>query len=128
MVRNNRFFLDTHVFIWWMEENKRLSNDIWDLLYSPQNLIFLSVASVWEVIIKKAKGKLNLPKDIEGGIIASGFTVLPIQIPHVLAVEKLPFHHKDPIDRLLVAQAMVENLTILTDDKKFGKYRVETFN
>lgn len=128
MVKNNHLLLDTHIFIWWMEKNKRLSKEVLDLLNTPQNQIFLSIASVWEMVIKKGKKKLKLPKDIEGGVKASDFTILPIEIAHVLAIEKLPMYHQDPFDRLLIAQAMVENLTILTDDKKFEKYQVKIFN
>lgn len=117
-----RYLLDTHIFIWWMEKNRRLPKDIFNLLNNPQNQIFLSVASVWEIVIKKAKKKLKTPKDVEGGIKASGFIAINIEISHVLGVEKLPMYHDDPFDRILISQARVENLTFITSDTKIWKY------
>lgn len=77
------------------------------------------------MVIKKGKKKLKAPKDIEGGIKASGFSILPIEFFHVLAVEKLPLYHKDPFDRVLVAQSQVENLTLITSDQKIWKYDID---
>lgn len=124
MASNRGFLLDTQIFIWWMEKSPRLSNELLKLLNDPQDQILLSVASVWEMVIKKGKKKLKTPKDIEGGIKASGFSILPIEISHVLAVEKLPLYHKDPFDRVLVAQAQAENLTLITSDQKIWKYSI----
>lgn len=117
-----RYLIDTHIFILWMEKNKRLSKNIFNLLNNPQNQIFLSVVSVWEIIIKKEKKKLKTPKDVEGGIKASGFIAVKIDLRHVLEVEELPMYHKDPFDRILISQARVENLTLITADKKIWKY------
>jgi len=125
MVSNKGFLLDTQVFIWWMEKNPRLSNELFKLLNDPQDQIFLSVASVWEMVIKKGKKKLKSPKDIEGGVKASGFSTLHIEILHVLGVEKLPSYHKDPFDRILIAQAKIENLTLITSDQKIWKYNID---
>jgi len=119
-----RYLLDTHIFIWWMEKNKRLSKDIFNLLNNPQNQIFLSVASVWELIIKKAKKKLKTPKDVQGGIKASGFIPINIEMLHVLDLEKLPMHHNDPFDRIIISQAKIEHLTLITADKKIWKYNL----
>lgn len=116
------YLLDTHIFIWWMEKNKRLSKDIFNLINNPQNQIFLSAASIWEIVIKKAKKKLKAPKDVGGGIKASGFTPIDIEVLHVLGIEKLPLHHNDPFDRILISQARVENLTFITTDEKIWKY------
>lgn len=117
-----RYLIDTNIFIWWMEKNRRLSKDIFDLLNNPQNQIFLSVASIWEIIIKKAKKKLKTPRDVEGGIKASGFIIIDIEMPHVLEVEKLPRYHNDPFDRILISQSRMENLTFITSDEKIWKY------
>lgn len=121
-MRENSFLLDTHVFIWWMEKSKKLSNRSYDLINNPKNQIFLSVATVWEMVIKKSKKKLKLTKAIEVGIKTSRFTSLPIETAHVLGVEKLPLHHKDPFDRILISQAKVENLTLISSDQKIWKY------
>lgn len=117
-----RYLLDTHIFIWWMEKNSRLSKDIFSLLNNSQNQIFLSVASVWELVIKKAKKKLKIPKDVEGGIKASGFTPLNIEMLHILGIDKLPMYHNDPFDRIIISQAKVEHLTLITADEKILKY------
>lgn len=119
-----RYLIDTHIFIWWMERSSRLSKDIFDLLNNPQNKVFLSAASIWEIVIKKAKKKLKTPKDVEGGIKASGFIPINIEMLHVLEVEKLPIYHNDPFDRILISQARVENLTFITSDKKIWKYNL----
>lgn len=119
-----RYLLDTHIFIWWMEGNNRLSKDIFNLLNNSQNQIFLSVASVWEVVIKKAKKKLKTPKDVGGGIKASGFIPINIEMLHVLGIEKLPMYHSDPFDRIIISQAKIEHLTLLTSDEKIWKYNV----
>lgn len=118
------FLLDTHAFIWWMEKSKNLSKDIFDLLNDPQQNIFLSVVIIWEIVIKKAKKQLKTPRDIEAGVKRSGFVVLPIEMPHVLEVEKLFNYHSDPFDRILVAQARIEGLTLITRDPKIWKYDV----
>jgi len=124
MVNNKGFLIDTQIFIWWMEKSSRLSKDIFSFLNNSQNQIFLSIASVWEIVIKKAKKKLKTPKDVEGGIKASGFTPINIEMLHVLGIEKLPMYHNDPFDRILIAQSQAENLTFITRDKKIWKYKV----
>lgn len=126
MAKSEVFLLDTQIFIWWMEKSDRLSKSIINLLRNPQNKIFLSVASVWEMVIKKAKQKLKLPKDIETGIKASGFEILSIEITHVLGIEKLPAFHQDPFDRMLISQSQIEKLRLISSDKKIWKYDVAT--
>lgn len=118
-----RYLLDTHIFIWWME-NKRLSNKLMNLLNDPENEVYLSVVNVWEIVIKNAKGKIKPPKDIKGGIQNSGFLVLSIEVSHALEVEKLPDYHNDPFDRILIAQAKVEKLTLITSDEKIWRYNL----
>lgn len=119
-----RYLLDTHVFIWWMERNSQLSKNIFNLLNNPQNKIFLSVASIWEIVIKKAKKKLKTPRDVEGGIKASGFIPIDIEMLHILGIEKLPMYHNDPFDRIIISQAKIERLTLVTDDKKIWIYNL----
>ena len=86
-----------------MEKNKQLDKGLYDLLNNAWNQIFLSVVSIWEIVIKKSKGKLKIARDLEEGVKLSGFDVLPIEISHALALEKLPVFHKDPFDRMLIA-------------------------
>src|SRR4030042_3195716 len=117
MVSSNRLLLDTHLFIWWMGKSRRLSKNITNLLNDPNNLIFLSIASVWEMIIKQGKKKLKVPRDIEGGVREAGFNLLPIDISHVLRIRELPTYHRDPFDRMLIAQAQAEGLQLITNDK-----------
>lgn len=117
-----QYLVDTHIFIWGMENNVRLPKNIAKILKDPANSIFISVASIWEMIIKKTLGKLKVPDDIEQDIKKAGFNILPIEIGHVLKVETLPNLHHDPFDRMLISQAMVEELKLLTTDKKVKKY------
>lgn len=124
MENNKRFLIDTQIFIWWMENSERISKKLYDLLNNPHNEVFLSAASVWELVIKKGKKKLKGTVNIQEGIKASNFSILSIEIAHVLGVEKLPHIHKDPFDRILIAQSQVENVTLITSDEKIMKYKV----
>ncbi len=119
-----KYLLDTHILIWLAEDSKQAFK-IKRLLQDINTEVFVSVATIWELVIKKAKGKLDTPKDIEGLIDKSGFTVLPIEISHVLAVGQLPTYkdHSDPFDRILVSQAKAEGLTLITSDPKIWKYK-----
>lgn len=120
---NKKFLLDTHIFIWWME-GKKLGANISNLLQNPEGVIFLSAVSVWEMVVKKAKGKLRLPKDWKETIKDSSFEILPINFEHALALEHLPLHHNDPFDRMLVAQVKTEGLTMITADSKMKRYKI----
>jgi PIN domain nuclease of toxin-antitoxin system len=123
-----KLLLDTHTFIWWDGEPTKLSSQALALCQDDTNEILLSVASVWEIQIKLQLGKLHLKMPlqevIEGQQLTNNIQILPITLTHVLALEKLPKPHKDPFDRLLVAQATVENLTLLSGDKIFEQYPV----
>ena len=120
------FLLDTNIFIWLMEKNKRIPSDFVSIVQSPQNPVFLSVASIWEMVLKKGKGRLKIPKNIEKDVGTAGFAIIAIDTSHVLGVQELPRYHKDPFDRLLIAQAKVENLILLTVDPKIKKYDIKT--
>lgn len=127
MAKSRNFLIDTEVFIWGMEVGKKLSPQIRSILEDPTQNIFISVVSVWEIVIKKAKGRLKTPENIEQSIQETGFKVIPIEISHVLGIEKLPIQpdHKDPFDRILISQAKVENLTLVTSDPKIWKYNID---
>lgn len=118
------YLLDTHTFIWWIEDNLNLSYQSKQIISNPNNLIFVSAVNTWEITIKKSLGKLNVPGNLEEIILQCGFDVLPIAIKHTLFIEHLDKYHDDPFDRLLISQAIIENLTIITRDEKIIKYKV----
>ena len=123
-----KLLLDTHAFIWWDNEPAKLSPRVLALCQDRTNSLLLSVASVWEMQIKLQLGKLklNLPlvEIIETQQQRNNIEVLPVALAHVLALQDLPPHHKDPFDRLLIAQANVEGATRLCNDPVFAKYGV----
>ena len=122
-----RVLLDTHAFIWWVTNNYQLS-DAATCIADLDNDVFLSTASAWEIVIKVNIGKLILPEPPESYIpsrLASNqFESLPIQMSHVLQVSALPNHHRDPFDRILIAQSQVEKMPILTADNLIAQYSV----
>ncbi len=124
-----RVLLDTHAFLWWNEANPGLSKRAYALLANPRNTLVLSAASAWEMVIKTQSGKLRLPEPpsvyIPTRTAHYGMEVLPVSLAHVLAVESLPLHHRDPFDRLLVAQAGVEEMAILSADPQIRQYSVQ---
>lgn len=128
MAKSDRFLLDTQIFIWWMEDQKRLKENIKSVLTDSTNTIFLSVTSVWEMVIKLKIGKLKLPKNWKQTIRNGRFEILPVNLEHTLALEELPLHHKDPFDRMLIAQANVEGCTFITVDQKIQKYKIPVVN
>jgi len=117
-----KYLLDTHILIWWAENNKKLKPRYKEIIADPVNMIFISVVSVWEVIIKTKLKKIRLKTSIEKIIERYGFHILDIRIDHVLELNKLKDYHKDPFDRLLITQSKVEDLTLLTDDKLINQY------
>lgn len=122
--------LDTHAFLWWIADDQRLSQAARDAIANPDSEVLVSAASAWEIAIKAGIGRIALsesasrfvPKHLE----RNGFVSLPIQLEHALAVEELPRYHKDPFDRLLVAQSQAERLTLVTDDPLIQRYNVQT--
>jgi PIN domain nuclease of toxin-antitoxin system len=116
--------LDTHVLLWWLADDVTLSQTIRATISDGMNLVFVSAAAAWEMVIKSALDKLDIPSDLEAALTANRFQPLPITIPHALAVVDLPHHHNDPFDRLLIAQAKVEGLTLVTRDEQIKKYDV----
>jgi PIN domain nuclease of toxin-antitoxin system len=118
-----RLLLDTHALLWWLAD-EGLSGQARDAIADPANLVAVSAASAWEISIKKALGKLSAPDDLELQVQTGGFVPLPISIRHGIAAGQLPHHHEDPFDRMLIAQAVAEGLTIVTRDKHFDAYGV----
>lgn len=121
-----QLLLDTHALIWWLSNNPTLSAKTKKVIANPNNIVFVSAASAWEIAIKKSLGKLQAPDDLKEQVEVQRFTPLDINIDHALTVEKLPKHHRDPFDRILIAQAMSENLIIITRDRKFTAYKIKT--
>lgn len=120
--------LDTHAFLWWITDNPQLSSTVKYILSNRSNQIFFSAASGWEIAIKAQVGKLDLPSNPEIYIAEqleiNSFQILPIELKHSLQTYYLPNHHKDPFDRILVAQSQVENLPLLTRDGKISLYEI----
>jgi PIN domain nuclease of toxin-antitoxin system len=116
--------LDTHVLLWWLDDPRLLSKPAKKAISDGRNSVYVSAAVAWEIAIKKALGKLDAPDDLEGVIAANRFLPLPVTIPHALAVLSLPDHHRDPFDRLLIAQALHEGFRLVTRDVEIAKYPV----
>jgi PIN domain nuclease of toxin-antitoxin system len=115
--------LDTHVFLWWRMNSSDIRQDVADIVANAE-IVFVSVASAWEAAIKAALGKLHIPASFEQGVRDSGFTQLSIAFSHAEDSARLPLHHKDPFDRMLIAQARAEGLTLVTNDDTFASYDV----
>ncbi|MCO5192110.1 MAG: type II toxin-antitoxin system VapC family toxin [Anaerolineae bacterium] len=124
-----RLLLDTHAFIWWDNDPSRLSQPVLDLCQDQANTLILSVVSIWEIQIKSQLQRLTLTLFladlISKQVQVNQIEVLPITLEHVLALEALPFHHKDPFDRLLIAQALSEKATLVSKDVEFASYPVQ---
>ncbi len=126
-----KVLLDTHVFLWWnTTHGSRVSEVARALIEDPSNEVLVSAASAWEMAIKSAAGRLQLPSPVAryvpDRLRRSGFAALPVQLDHALRTALLPSIHTDPFDRLLVAQAQAEDLPIITADPLIGRYDVET--
>jgi len=116
--------LDTHVLIWVLENNPTLSSDARDAIVDGNNLVFVSSASAWEISIKKAMGKLESPDNLVEEIKLHRFTPLNMDFEHARLAGTLPIIHKDPFDRMLIAQALIEKLTLVTRDDHISRYEV----
>ena len=116
--------LDTHVFLWWRASDPRLGREAKTTI-ATAGAVFVSAASAWEAAIKEALGRLRLPDRFERGVEESGFERLPITFPHAVRAGGLPPHHRDPFDRMLIAQAQEEGLALVTHDRKLEPYEVE---
>ena len=118
-----RLLLDTNALLWWLAD-EGLTAEAREAIADPANLVVVSAASAWEISVKKALGKLAAPDDLEQQVRTGGFAALPISLAHGIAAGQLPRHHEDPFDRMLIAQAFAEGLTIVTRDKRFNEYAV----
>ena len=123
-----RLLLDTHAFLWWVEGEPALGRRATSAISDPDTEVLFSIASCWELAIKLSLGKLRLAQRLDrflpDQLSANGFSVLPIEVKHVARVASLPFHHRDPFDRILAAQALEEELAIVSADRVFRRYDV----
>ncbi|MBT9583106.1 type II toxin-antitoxin system VapC family toxin [bacterium] len=126
------YILDTHIWLWWTLEPHLLTRKATETISDPRNQIYLSVVSTWEATIKASLGRLSLPggprQFVQQSISQDGFTVLPIMPEHSIGIFDLPLLHKDPFDRLLVAQAISERAVLITEDPLIRQYGVATLD
>ena len=122
-----RLLLDTHALLWWLTDDPALSTPARDALADPGNELLVSAASIWEVAIKRSLGKLTAPDDLPDRIADQGFSWLAVSAAHAWQVRELPAHHRDPFDRLLIAQALIEGVAIITTDARFNEYGIEVY-
>ncbi len=124
-----RALLDTHAFLWWITDDPRLSRKVREIISDGENDLFLSAASGWEIVIKAKLGKLQLPDNLESFIAEqmalNAIESLPVKMSHALHVYEFPHYHRDPFDRMLISQAQLENLPILTVDPQIARYTVK---
>lgn len=122
-----RLLIDTHAFLWFAEGDRKLSDFGRDVVADMRNDVLLSVASIWEIATKAGLGKIELSGPFEPFVQRelSGFQVLPISTAHAIHVATLPHHHRDPFDRMLIAQSLIEGLPVLSNDRAFDVYGVE---
>jgi PIN domain nuclease of toxin-antitoxin system len=124
------YLIDTHILIWLIIETNKLPKNIFQVLKNKNNKIFISAVSIWEIAIKVSIGKLIFPfelKNIIKEISEMNISVLDITSEHLIKVADLPFHHKDPFDRLIISQSIIENIPIISSENIFSKYNIEIF-
>jgi PIN domain nuclease of toxin-antitoxin system len=125
-----RLILDTHVFLWWIVDSPQLSSRVRDVMRNPANELFLSVASAWEIAIKVNLGRLRLPdrpdRFIPGQLLKNAIEPLPVEMSHALYVSRLPAIHRDPFDRIIIAQSILEKMPVVTRDTDIAKYKIKT--
>lgn len=124
-----QLLLDTHAFLWWLDGNKQLPQTVRDLIANEKNSILFSAASAWEITTKVRIGKLpgavEVANNIANCLLEQGFTELPITINHAQKAGALPSLHKDPFDRMLIAQALIENVPLISNEKLFNQYTIQ---
>ena len=123
-----RLLLDTHAVLWAMEDNPRLDSNARRAIVDPRNEVFVSAASAWEIAIKRALGRVRAPDNLGDEVVAAGFSELAVTIFHGELAARLPLYHRDPFDRMLVAQAQAEGLVIVTADPRIMEYTVRTMS
>lgn len=123
-----KLLLDTHTMIWAFSEPRLLSAQARDAISAAENDVFVSVISPWEIAIKRSKKRLRAPEDLGDAMEAHQFRLLPVLLRHTQAIDSMPNHHGDPFDRMLVAQATIDGLTLVTSDRVMRRYPVATLS
>jgi PIN domain nuclease of toxin-antitoxin system len=121
-----RLLLDTHVLLWWMGDDERLTPSMRETIADPKNSVAVSAVSAWEMSIKAALGKLTVPSGLLEELARQGFDEVSVTVEDGLAAGSLPRHHEDPFDRMLIAQAARRGLVLVTADRRFADYDVTT--
>lgn len=124
---SHSLLLDTHILLWWLADDPALAPIAREAIIHPEHRVLVSAATAWEIAIKRALGKLDAPRDLEGVLDDGGLETLAITVSHALAAGELPGHHQDPFDRMLIAQARLEGLTVVSVDPRFHLYDVALF-
>jgi PIN domain nuclease of toxin-antitoxin system len=119
-----KLLLDTHTLLWWLDDNPTLSKKAKAAIADGKNLVLISAVVIWEIRIKQALGKLEIPANFREVLNEQPFKMLDITVGHAFAVGDLPEHHRDPFDRMLVAQSKVEGLTLVSRDSRLKKYKI----
>lgn len=122
------YLLDTHVLLWWLSDPSRLSDGAREAISDGSHAVYLSAAAAWEIGIKKALGRLEIPGNLQEVLEKEHIEVLPITLPHALGVADLPMHHQDPFDRMQIVQARMESLVLITRDPQISDYDVEVLS
>lgn len=117
-----KLLLDTRILLWWLDDHPSLPAKARELIADPGNTIFISAVSVWEIWLKQSLGKLRLPSNFDKRLAREAFESLPLTAAHAREVARLPWHHRDPFDRMLIAQSRVAELTLLTADESVVAY------
>ena len=120
-----RILLDAHAFIWWVTGSPRLSADARSVIADDASEILVGIGAIWELTIKRSLKKLHFPFDFEAELQRENFSVLAIKLGHLRTLTNLPLHHRDPFDRMLIAQALAEGMPIATADRRFAAYGVQ---
>lgn len=120
-----RVLVDTHILLWWLSADPSLPPPAEGAIADPDVEVWVSAVTAWEIAIKRAAGRLEAPDDLLGALSANDFDSLPITVGHALAAGALPDHHADPFDRMLIAQARAEGLTLISVDGRFPDYDVD---
>lgn len=125
------YLIDTHIILWISSDSKRLSSKFKKLFHDEKNTFYISMASLWEMAIKMSLQKLVLPVSfqvfVKSEIINNGIEVINLKPEHIFNLLALPFHHRDPFDRMIIAQAITEKMTLISYDKEFRKYKAKLF-
>lgn len=120
-----KVLLDTHIVLWYLDDHPKLATQAKAIIEDQSNEVWISIVSLWEMAIKSSLGKLELADDlgiIESTLRRQGIQTLPVEVPHLIRLSALPFHHRDPFDRLLVAQSIEEQMILLTEDQQLSAY------